>query len=59
MVGNGSHLHRFNDFLSSFYPENRSKAVRKTDQKAQKNLPGAFPEKLEIANKPVNPWFRW
>ena len=44
----------FDDFLSNFYPGNRPKAVRKTGLKHSKNLPEAFPEQLEIANKPVS-----
>ena len=44
----------FEDFLSNFYPENRPKTVRKTAYKSPNNLPEAFPEKLEIANKPVS-----
>ena len=44
----------FEDFLSICYPGNRPKTVRKTGYKAQKKLPGAFPEKLERANKPVS-----
>ena len=43
----------FEDFLPIFYPENRPKTARKTGLKPPKILPEAFPEKLEIANKPV------
>ena len=43
----------FEDFLAKAYPENRPKTARKTALKPPKILPEAFPEKLEIANKPV------
>ena len=44
----------FNDFYPKIRPENWSKTTRKTDWKPPKNLPEAFPEYPEIANKPAS-----
>ena len=49
-----SYVWIFVDFLPITYPEKRPNTARKTDKKRLKNLSEAFPEKLEIANKPVS-----
>ena len=41
----------FSDFYPKIRPENRPKTTRKSIQKPTKNLPQAFPEYPEIANK--------